>query len=165
MGGRVSGQRPTRRDRRVYSADAPAAGADWSLTVPSGHLYEIVSAYAQLVTSATSATREVLLKLTDGDATYLLLPPPGTQVASKTYDYAWAQHGGAYAGTGGLAITLPRLVLLPGWTIGSATTSIQAGDQWGTPRLLVLDTLFETGRVELDDVPELLVGVVGSTAG
>ena len=160
MGRYISGERPTRRVRVVAAAATPAAGADWSLTVPAGHLYELLSVYASLVTDANVATRSVSLVLTDGQATYLVLAAPGTQAASLTWGYAWTQHGNAYAGADGIVSGIPRLLLEPGWTIAASTASKQAGDQWGTPRLLVLDTLIERGRVEVGQLPELLVEVV-----
>lgn len=144
----------------VVSATTPAAGADWSLTVPAGHLYELLTVWAKLTTDANAANRSVVLGVSDGDATFLQLPPPALQTASLAYDYAWAQHGADHGGAPGQAIGLPRLVLEPGWVLSVTTANVQVGDQWSQPKLLVLDTLVAHGRVQVGELAELLVEVV-----
>jgi hypothetical protein len=164
MGGFVSGQTPWRRVRRVESGADPAAGAEWSVTVEAGKVWELLSVFASLVTDATVATRAVRLQLGDGGVTYLDLVAADTQVASLTRRYAWLPTGAAYASASGIVSPLPRLILEPGWTLASVTDNLAAGDNWSAPRLLVVETTVRGGPVSLGELPELYVEVVSAPA-
>lgn len=160
MGGFISGERPWRRARRVIAVTAPSAGADWSATVPDGKLWELVSVYASLVTSATVANRAVSLTVSDGVAVFLSIPAQAVQAAGATDKYLWFDHASVYALSGSLVAAIPHLVLEPGWVLASSTALIDAGDQWGTPRLHVIETTAKRGSVDMDDVPEFTVAVL-----
>jgi len=160
MGRFISGERPWRRSRRIELGADPAAGVNWSITVPSGRVWEVLSAFAELVTDATVANRAARLIVGDGSTTFLSIPPAGLQTASLTYRYAWLALGAAYQSGSGQAMALPRLVLEPGWTIGVSTEGLVAGDNWGAPRLLLLETEVKGGAVDLGELPELYVEVV-----
>lgn len=155
-----SGERPYRRSRVVIRPAAPAAGSDWSLTVPAGHLYHIVSVYASLVTSIAAATRVPNIVIGDGVGEFLRLPPFTSQLASLTRNYAWfAEAAGDTTGLG-IATPIPELTLLPGWTVGVATDAIDVGDAWGNVRVHVVDTMFKGGPIDIDEAPELIVRMV-----
>jgi hypothetical protein len=162
VGGFVSGQTPWRRSRLVEVRPDPAAGADWTFTVPAGKVWEVISAFAVLVTDATVANRAARLVVGDGVATFLSIAPAGVQAASLTYRYAWVAVGVAYQTANGQVAALPRLVLEPGWTLGTSTEGLVAGDNWGVPSLLVLETEVKGGPVAMGELPELYVEVVAA---
>lgn len=156
----VSGETTWRRSRIVVPVATPAAGADWSLTVPAGHVYHLVSLYGQLVTSAAVATRIPRLSFTDGDSVFLDLPPFASQVASLTRRYAWAPAVSGTALGNSILSYLPDLDLPAGWTIASVTDLIDAADAWTSVKLLVRDLTVRGGANDLDAMPDLLVSLV-----
>lgn len=164
-GARISGERPWRRSRLVELGADPAAGVDWSVTVPAGQVWEVISAYASLVTDATVANRAARLVVGDGTSTVLSIAPAGLQVASTTIRYAWLVAGVAYVTGSGQVAALPRLVLAPGWTIGTATEGLVVGDNWSAPRLLVIETTVKGGAVDFGELPDLLVELAGPGPG
>jgi len=159
-----SGEAPWRRSRIVVPVDEPAAGADWSLTVPAGHLYHLVAVYGILTTDANVANRRPFLGFTDGQVTYLTIPPVAAIAASTTEYLNWTEHGDAYNSAPCQMMGLPELTLEPGWTIAPTTVNVQVGDQWSSVALLVIDTMIRDGSIDIGGIPGLLVEVVGGTA-
>lgn len=114
-------------------------GADFAASLPAGSDWRILGGSAQLVTSATVATRQVYLRFFVGAAEIWRGPSPNTQVASLTYVYQLMP-----------GIVVPTLVgtypIVP-WpvdtygsprhSIGSNTTNLQPGDQWSAITLLL----------------------------
>lgn len=161
----VSGESTWRRSRIVSLVANPAAGADWSQSVPAGHLWQLLGVTATLTTSAAVANRAVALVLGDGTNPFLTIPAPAVQAASLAGVYSWAGEGGGYAvGVRQLA-PLPGLTLPPAWTLGSSTLLVDVGDQWSAVRLLLLDVTAKRGRLDLDDVPDFLVGLSSQAQG
>ena len=121
------------RTLRVFPVTTPAAGADFSATVPGGFVWRPLAVTAKLVTSATVATRSVSLKITDQTNVLAQFAPFGTQAASLTATYSWA-NGAASAGTaagGGVVTTgLPDMALPSGYQLASVTAAIDTTDQW-----------------------------------
>lgn len=155
----VSGESSWRRSRIVSGVATPAAGADWSTSVPAGHLWQLLGVTATLVTSAAVANRAVALVLGDGSNPFLTIPAPAVQAASLTGVYSWAGEGGGYAlGVRQLG-PLPPLVLPPSWTVAVSTLLVDATDQWSAVRLLLLDTTVRRGRIDLDQLPDMVVVV------
>lgn len=162
--GRYSGERPWRRTRRVITGAAPAAGADWIVTVPSGKLWRLVGLTASLVTAVAAANRSPRLVVTDGKTTTLILPPVAVQAASLTGAFTWAAHVDSYATAPDQVIALPDLTLQAGWTIAVSTTAIQAADQWSIQALLVIETTVKGGDVDFGELPDMMVELVGTPA-
>jgi len=160
VGSPISGERPWRRVRRVIAGPAPAAGADWSVTVPAGKVWRLVSVQATLTTAVAVANRSPRLIVGDGDATFLTIPPVAVQAASLAGVFDWLEHGSAYTTAPDQVLSLPALVLEAGWTVGTSTTAIQAADQWSAQQLLVLETDVKGGAVDLGSLPDLTVEVV-----
>lgn len=160
MGHGISGESTWRRSRIVVPVASPAAGSDWSLVVPSGHVYRLLAVAAQLVTSAVVATRSVRLNVSDGVRTFLSVPPGATQAASLTRLYSWLPSVGF--GAFGLAIgsNLPDLDLAAGWSIGTTTEAVDVGDQWSAVFVHVMDVTTRQGAIELDGVPDMIVSLV-----
>lgn len=117
---------------RSIAMTNPAAGADWTTTVPAGVAWIVRGVTAQLDTSVAVATRAVTLQFLDSSANLLLDSIGGaTEVASIDDVYSW--FNGGQASFEGLVISggLPAEFRLPaGWVIRSATANIDAGDQW-----------------------------------
>jgi hypothetical protein len=117
----------------------PAAGADWTETVPAGVAWILRAATATLTTAVAVATRQVDLQVTDATPNLLLSSPGGTSEAASLADaYSWFNGGGsasvALSVTGGL----PAEFRCPaGWIIKATTANIQAGDQWSKVVLTV----------------------------
>jgi hypothetical protein len=118
----------------------PAAGADWSFAMLGVTRATFCTVFAQLVTSANVATRTAALQITDGANVLAIVDSTTTQVASLTTQYT-GYCSSPLGGTGGTHAYWPLpapLILRPGWTIGSLTNNIQAGDQWSLIRLVFL---------------------------
>lgn len=160
MGAPVSGEATWRRSRIALSVAAPAAGADWTLTVPAGHVYQLLSVFATLVTSAVAATRIARLLLGDGDSTFLDVPPFASQITTLTRRYAWIPAGQAYATGLGILSPLPDVELQAGWTLGTTTDAIDITDQWSAIRVNVIDLWERRGPIGLNAEPEARVAVV-----
>ncbi len=160
-----SNEAPWRRSRIVVPVANPAAGADWSFTVPAGHVYRLVSVFAQLVTSAVVANRQALLTVTDGTGTFLRLPAAAVQAASGTVTYSWMAGGVAYLSLpASQAAFLPDLNLMPAWGLASSTALIDVGDQWSGIRLHVIDTTVKDAGVDIDAIPDVIVEVLAPSA-
>lgn len=106
MGGQVSGESAWRRVRVVNVGSVPSAGADWLVTVPAGKVWRVLSAYAQLVSSAVAGQRSPRLQVGDGVATFLDLPPVNGQGSGITHRYAWGPALSAMQPIAGVATTL-----------------------------------------------------------
>jgi hypothetical protein len=122
----------------VQGAD-PAAGAEWSVTVPAGQVWIPRLVLATLVTSATVANREVRLLIDDGTTVVASIPSGVTHVASSTRDYTWMSTGG-YRGAGSVALDVVvgvgTFALGAGWRLRSQIVALDAGDNWAAPRVL-----------------------------
>lgn len=160
MGQGVSGESSWRRSRIVQGVTSPAAGADWSQAVPAGHLWQLLAVTATLTTSAVVANRSAKLILGDGTNTFLTIPAAVVQAASLGGVYSWAV-GANPASLGAVQLgPLPDLVLPPAWTIGVSTALLDVGDAWTAIRLHLVDVTARRGRIDLDTVPDMIVGVV-----
>jgi hypothetical protein len=114
----------------------PSAGTDWSITVPNFMRWRLMAARAQLVTSATAANRQVILRFGPSPNFVFQAMSQAVQAASLTWNYSWATGITSFtAATGAVTpnmnIATPGdLWLAAGQVIGSGTQNIQAGDQW-----------------------------------
>jgi hypothetical protein len=124
------------------AAHNPAAGANFSFTVPQGEEWLILSLVSILVTDATVSSR--VFKVEAADSTGQVgarVVSPNTQAASVTWFYdfspffpfqakaALQQHD---------MDPLPLCVLAGGWTLASAVDNLQAGDNIGNSVLFYL---------------------------
>lgn len=126
------------RLRSITGTD-PAAGVEISETVPTNARWRLHALYVQFVTSATAATRRVHIMLDDGATTFWDSPSSATQTASQTLRYS-AGNIGAIIGSNDseMQILLPTPIpLFAGYRIQTETASLQAGDNYGAPQLLV----------------------------
>jgi hypothetical protein len=128
---------------RSLAGSDPAAGAEIAETVPTGARWRLQSLRAALVTDATAANREVAIAFDDGTNTYAEAHSGVNQAASLTRQYTAAIAGirGAAATGTGILLAIPAVILPAGHRIRTSTTNLQAGDNWGAPRLLVEEWL------------------------
>lgn len=110
----------------------PAAGADWSFTVPVAARIRIRSLSATLTTSATVANRVPQLMLTDGTNVYYVMAPNQAVSAGITSTVSAGPTNVPVIGAPGFVpLTLPGDAILPaGHVVKVVTAALQAGDQW-----------------------------------
>ena len=165
MSAPLSAESAWRRSRIAALVAQPAAGADWSLAIPSGHVYRLLAVMATLVTSAAVATRIPRLVVSDGNTRLIDVPPFATQAASLTRRYLYLPQCSAFATGNGVLSPLPDISLQAAWTIGTLTDAIDAADQWSSIVLHVIDTTVRAGAVDLDGLPDLIVEIVEAGPG
>lgn len=163
MGQRISGEATWRRSRIVTAVASPAAGADWSVPVPSGHLWSLVSVFAQLVTSGVAGNRAPRFFVSDGIATWFLIPPAAVQGLTLTVTYCWHPFATPLLVGGASAIAIPPLDLEPGWSFGVSTALLDVGDQWSGIRASLVDTTIRGSGVDLASIPLTVVELVTSS--
>ena len=127
--------------RFTTALGAQTAGADILYGVGANTAYRPTMINATLTTGVTVANRMVALKITDGTNTLWQIPSrvsgASAQQASTTWLYQWGAVLG-YEETVGyplgtateLGTSIPDVLLLPNYTIGTVTTGLQATDQW-----------------------------------
>lgn len=122
----------------------PAAGADFTSTVPTQAKWIVRHFSALLTTSAAAGARNARLFIDFGVAPVLeLIPSQADQAASLATQYsigAAAVAGSAAALANTWAATSP-LVMLGTYRIGTSTAGILAGDQWSNIRITVEEWL------------------------
>jgi hypothetical protein len=125
----------SRTNRYSFRTVSPAAGADISLSVPNGVLWDVNSLTGLFTASAGAANRLVgfQIKNPDGQVVYryqfaTALVATNTCTFTFSEDYAAAP----MAQGNGLFVLgpQPKGLLLPGWTFGTVTSAIDAADQW-----------------------------------
>jgi len=126
----------------------PAAGADYTITVPAGKYWRIVSHTAQLVTDANVAARNYKFIIDDGTTPVFETGGSGTgQAATSTCQYTVSPLAVMEAVSPASAVfknfAIPEMVLAPGWRLRVLTGAIQVGDQWSNIRTLVDEELNE----------------------
>jgi hypothetical protein len=114
----------------------PAAGADFTLTVPdAGQVWEIVAVRARFVTSAAVANRFLTFNVKDAAGNIVFQTAFGTAVTASITEgvvlsQMFASVSGDVSNTKIVTLPLPEGPYLPRWTINSVTTAIDTGDQW-----------------------------------
>jgi hypothetical protein len=129
---------------RTIQITKPAAGAEFTQTVPGQSTWALVAICAQLVTSATVASRVPSLTFTDGTNTVAQVPVGANVTASLTTRVTWMADGASTSasllGTS-LIVNTPKLILSPGWTVASSTAAIDTADQYQNIVLTVIESL------------------------
>jgi hypothetical protein len=115
---------------------SPAAGADFSYTVPASRRLRLYMMNLWLVTDANPANRTVYVDITRGGTKLWRYPVTTTfanQTASKTCGYVFGvglAFSDAADQTDRQAPLPDEIELKAGDIIATHTTNIQAGDQW-----------------------------------
>lgn len=127
---------------RIVTVASPAAGADWSVNVPGGMVWQVQAIAATLVTSVVVANRFAALLVGDGTTTPIRLGGAPAIVASLTTRFCWLRdygHSITASNPSGITIAWPVIPILGGWTISSSTLAIDVGDQWSAISLFVFE--------------------------
>ena len=130
---------------RVISGTDPAAGAEITEAVPTNARWRLLIVYASLVTDATVISRYVGWLLDDGAATFWYRNYDLVQDASKTepYNLSQAQNFVAALGSGSNMPIPIGLLMYQGWRVKTQTNNLQAGDDWGLPKIVVEEWIEE----------------------
>lgn len=138
-GGRIAHSVEGQGRISVPSIAAPAAGTELVYTVPSNSRQRVRSITFTLTTAAAVANREVTLILDLGGAAIAQVPSAFTQAASLTRTYSFSLGVQIIQGAQTLltAIPLPDMALTAGSRARTATTNLQAADQYSAALLFV----------------------------
>lgn len=120
---------------RTVVGTVPAAGADISETVPNNRRWILLCLTATLTTSVAVANRQVSSQFDDGANQFFRGAAFQSQPASLTSVYTFFNSINTVAAlSGAQPINAPMpLPLRGGFRIRTATTNIQAADQWTAP--------------------------------
>ena len=124
---------------RIIVGTTPAAGAEIVETVPGSRRWNLLGWSAVLTTSAAVANRIPTFFLDDGSTQFASTQGSTNQAASLVIRYNFCQNVPSQALLAGSvlqSIDLP-FPLRTGCRIQSATTNLQAADQWTGPRYWV----------------------------
>lgn len=118
---------------------SPAAGADFSYSIPGDYLIRVLGVFCRLVTDANVASREVVVEYQDAESNRYALAGAGATVpASQTADYFFS----AFLGTAEFTVDasalvpLPALILRPSDKLKIHVVNVQAGDQISRVRIV-----------------------------
>jgi hypothetical protein len=128
---------------KLITGTDPAAGAEIIETVPAGRRWRVLSVGATLVTNGTVANRRVQWVVDDGANEYFRVVVGSNQTASLTIRYTLS------AWTSGHTLRLSAMAdgpflgayLPAGHRLRTITDTIDAGDNWGAPIMLVEEFL------------------------
>lgn len=144
--------------KQPFAVANPAAGSDWSVTVPGGVMWRVVSAIARFTTSATVANRSVSFTvMVDGLLVYrtaAFSPITASSAAVVSLLPGSAQAGAA--GTAGLNVfNVPDTWLTPGCVLSSLTGGIDPADQYSAIAVWIEELYFTNAK--LAELAELRV--------
>lgn len=123
----------------------PAAGAEWTQTVPANTFWLILLIRYQLVSDATAAQRHGSIAVNDGAGLVEIGQPGAFQAASLARLFTYQANAPFTIIGGEILGSFPdRFYTLPGWVIQSSTANFQAGDQYSNIVLYVLRWLVNT---------------------
>lgn len=160
-------RRAAERGLRVVVGDDPAAGAEISLTVPRGVVWELLTVQAILTADATAATRAARLLLDDGTREFYRIGSGTNQNAGDVFVYTWAVGQGvntAFAAAVTVALPTPPFLLPGGYRIRTSVLNLQAGDNWAAPVLLVREVGGPVRADELEQARAAYRETVGAAA-
>lgn len=117
----------------------PAAGADWTVTIPTNARWRFMSGAAQLVTSAAVANRVTEFNPNDSvPATMGIGTPNQTVPASQTVQICYSPSvPTAVANITDVVCLATPVVSLAGYVLKSRSTNLQAADQYSNVNLEV----------------------------
>jgi hypothetical protein len=127
-------------ERRIYKPANPAAGKEFTFTTSQSMHWGLVSFTIRLKTSAQAAKRVPGLEVQDGDGNTLMVFPATQEVpegVTKRVTFAPGPSADSTIAGAPAAVGIPRLLLLPGYTIATSTTALQTEDEYLGPVLWV----------------------------
>lgn len=132
--------RPNGARHQVKSITAPAAGAEFTTTVDSQEVWQIIGLSFRFVAAAAAASRRVHVIFEEGSNDIVHCFSSVDQIISENKFYTCAPYGAVPDETDGENILIP---IPPGHIIGgggkvkSKTTAINAGDQFSSINLII----------------------------
>lgn len=117
---------------------APAAGANWSWSAPSGYFWRPIAIFATLTASAQVANRFPGYQVMDADKNVLFAVAANNAVAAKAKaQVSIVQDLTFNAASESLVVTvpIPSLLLPANYTIEALTVGVQTEDQYSSVRL------------------------------
>lgn len=133
--------------RALYTVTAPAAGANWSISVPNERNWQPLAISARFTTSAAPANRQAILRFQMEGASpenWSSIRTPAI-VANSQVRCVWAQgtphDSGLLADTYSDALPANCLLLANVDSIDVGCANIQAGDQWDQIQITVREQL------------------------
>ncbi len=143
--GRSEDNIPGAGNLRIIQVADPAAGADLNIQPTTRTMWKLLSFKWRLVTSATVATRHVRWQVYDGSLSGGLNYLSITQAASLTYDYQLGMGNvNAQVNTTRIQSATPEIWLTNALYMNVSAQSLQAGDQFSTCELTVMEYLRNT---------------------
>ncbi len=137
--GRFAQPQQDRGSIRAGAGGDPAAGAEISVTVPTGARWRLISFTANLITSGVVVNRRVALVHDDGVNVYARAFCAANILASSNVFFTWADSYPVFANFDNQQMSaLPgQDMLIGGFRIRTLTLGLDAGDNWGPPQFLV----------------------------
>lgn len=132
---------------RIQAITTPAAGADFTITVPNFMRWRIIGLRASFVTSASVATRAAILQFQSAANVMYNACAAATQAASLTLSYNWgAGVTTLLAPVGATTLNVETAIPVDLWMgagmiINSVTQNIQAADQWSLIFMLIEESI------------------------
>lgn len=120
--------------RRVFTNPEPAAGTNWSITVPAGVQWWVTAGFVPFTTDSVVGTRFVQVVLNVDGLNVWEAQAVAGQAASNGWAYNFTSTAAPQEATGDsnkAIICLPTGYLPSGATLMSAVASMDPGDQWG----------------------------------
>lgn len=112
---------------------SPVIGADFSLKVPGGVAWEMLAIHTRFTSDAIVANRASRIAILDSDGIERMRLPSNVQItANTTNTIDWVSGYPIGSTTSGIVAPLPYppIPVFSSWTIASATSGIDPGDQW-----------------------------------
>jgi hypothetical protein len=128
---------------RAITGTDPAPAVEITEAVPTGARWRVISLRATLVTDANVANRNAAFGYDDGATTLYLSQSDFAHTAGLSIPYNVAGHGYRGAPSAGFdrVVGWPTPVLLAGQRLKTVTSSMQVGDNWSAPQMLVEEWL------------------------
>lgn len=119
--------------RRLIPVADPAAGADWTVTVPGGVQWKIIGGYAALTASATTADRLAYTYVTIDGYGVVYAYSTSAVVASTSGHYTITSDPAVVAAginSDAQSLVYPSVYFPESTEIGTNTLNLEEGDQW-----------------------------------
>lgn len=125
-------------DEQLVLVPQPAAGKEWSYTLPSGHRYKVLLGYAECTSVSASSNLQPGFAIRTADGQRLWISwTPGTAAGTELHIIAWSTTASAPSPslTFNRQLTVPDVWLPGGWEVGSFTTALEPTDQYQNIRM------------------------------
>lgn len=119
---------------------SPVAGTDWRFTIPSGFVYEIAMVYFVFVTGGPGHNHSVVFDMLDDLANEIHAADVHQIIQNQTHIFNFyigaSRESNASSDDLHIIGALPQVKLLPGYSLGTVTGTIDITDQYSNIRLI-----------------------------